>query len=229
LPVRRKRLTQADVVRAAAAVAERGIADLTMAAVAAELGVTAMALYQHVDDKAHLLALLNDSLLEQVEVPLPSFGRWDVRLRAHHLAVTDAMSRYPGLVLVASHDVHAAGPAKTNIARLLEGYLQILLDAGFDVRTAGIAYTGLYYLAIGAQHPFEGRVASPASIPPTGRNWPALSKTASAMVGLTNREIQVAALDVYLDGLRKLRRARGSLPQGDERRVTPRAVAARPR
>src|SRR5262245_61204312 len=143
---RRRPLTQAAVVRAAASLAEGGVERITMAAVADRLGVTPMALYQHVQDKDHLLGLLMNSLLERVEVPARAVGSWEKRLRTFHLDVTAAMTRYPGMV-----ETPKTPPSE--IPRLLDGYLQILLDAGFDPATAGRAYTGLYYLAMGVSHP----------------------------------------------------------------------------
>lgn len=63
----RPRLGQRDVLLAARAVlAEGGVDALTMSAVAARLGVTPMALYRHVDDRAALLAAVADSVLEEV-------------------------------------------------------------------------------------------------------------------------------------------------------------------
>jgi TetR/AcrR family transcriptional regulator, tetracycline repressor protein len=192
----RKRLTRADVVAAAGVVAKRGVDALTMASVAAELGVTAMALYQHVSDKAHLMSLLLDALLAEVEVPPPSAGDWDVRVRRLHRDVTGAMTRYPGLVGVARE--------LENVGRLLDGYLQIFLDGGFDPATAAKAYTGLYYLAIGAQHPYHGDRGSPAAIAPADAAYEATARAAAGLHGVTPEGLQLFALDVYLDGLRQL-------------------------
>ena len=76
----RPRLTQTDVVAAAQLVAdERGVDAITMASVARELGVTPMALYQHVTDKEHMLTLLLDAQLVPIQVRTD--GPWDERLR----------------------------------------------------------------------------------------------------------------------------------------------------
>jgi AcrR family transcriptional regulator len=195
----RKRLTRTDVVDAARLVAARGVDELTMAAVANELGVTAMALYVHVSDKAHLMALVFDAVLAEIEVPPASAGSWDARLRRLHLDVTRAMTRYPGLV--------GSTGELDNVSRLLDGYLQILLDGGFDPATAAAAYTGLYYLAIGAQHPYHGGRGSPAAIRPADPSHLATAAAAVALRGVTPETLQRFALDVYLDGLRQLRGA----------------------
>jgi TetR/AcrR family transcriptional regulator, tetracycline repressor protein len=194
-----RRLTRADVVAAAAAVAERGLVELTMPAVAKYLGVTPMALYQHVDNKDHLLSLLLSSQLAPIEVPPPSQGKWDTRLRAFHLDVVAAMTRFPGLVA-------SVARAEGESSRLLDGYLQILLDGGFDPATAGMAYTGLYYLAMGVQNHRLG--PSPAAHPPTSDTYAATSSVSAAVQGHAPADWHEFALDTYLDGLRTLLRGR---------------------
>ncbi len=135
-PSMRRRLSRDIVVQAAADVAERGVDHVTLASVGAELGVTAMALYQHVNDKQHLLTLVLDARLELIVVPYVTDGDWDIHLRNFHLAIVEAMTHYPGLLAEITHSQQAA--------RLLDGYLQILHAAGFDDLAAATAYTGLY-------------------------------------------------------------------------------------
>jgi AcrR family transcriptional regulator len=55
---------------------EGGVAGFTMKAVADALGVTPMALYHHVKDKAALAGLLVDAGLREQPLPLPS-GSWE--------------------------------------------------------------------------------------------------------------------------------------------------------
>lgn len=200
----RRRLTQADVVKAADRLARRGIEHVTMPAVAARLGVTPMALYQHVANKDHLLALLIDSALADIEVPSRSSGSWDARVRTMHLAIVAAMRRYPGLALSVDRD-------SPDIARLLDGYLQILLDAGFDETTAGFAYTGLYQLAMGSLHQrFDA--ASPAAIAPAEGSHVVTQRVADALVHTSADDFIEFSLDRYLDGLRALRRRQRKYP-----------------
>ena len=64
-------LTAARIARAGLEVAdEQGASGFSMRLVAERLGVTPMALYHHVDDKAALVALLVDEVI--AETPLPS-------------------------------------------------------------------------------------------------------------------------------------------------------------
>jgi AcrR family transcriptional regulator len=64
------------IALAALAVADdRGFDGFTMRAVAEKLGVTAMALYHHVDDKAALAALVVDAAIKEQPLPPPT-GAW---------------------------------------------------------------------------------------------------------------------------------------------------------
>ncbi len=69
-------LTRERIAQAALDVAdELGAARFTMRAVADSLGVTPMALYHHVEDKAALVALLVDAVISERPLPPPT-GSW---------------------------------------------------------------------------------------------------------------------------------------------------------
>ena len=69
-------LTRERIARAALDVADaQGATGFTMRAVADCLGVTPMALYHYVDDKAGLVALLVDAALSDRPLPSPT-GSW---------------------------------------------------------------------------------------------------------------------------------------------------------
>jgi len=194
-------LSQGEVVEAAARLAADGLDRLSMSALAAELGVTPMAVYRHVRDKEHLLALLLDAALQGVRVPRPEDGPWEHRLRALHRRVVRALQRYPGLLF----DVSAERDAGS---RLLEAYVQILLDAGFDDRTAAQAYSGLYYLAIGAVTNAHRR-STPSPIldtPDSMAEGSAVMRVHRAGRGLGGRALEEFALDTYIAGLKALLR-----------------------
>lgn len=193
------------MVDAAKRIAEGGIDALTMSALAAELGVTPMAAYRHVRNREHLVALVLDSALSEVEVP-PG-GRWTVRLRTLHTAIVDALDRYPGLFFAVPADAH---PPLDNATRLLEGYLAILLDGGFSEEHAALAYTGLYYLAVGVVI-HHARYGDPS---PLSMGMP--KTEAETRVSILDRFDEVTpsaasyrtfALDVYINGLEGVLRA----------------------
>src|SRR5947208_1225228 len=151
-------LTQAQVVTAARQLASGGLGTLTMARVAAVLGVTPMAVYRHVKNKDELLTLVLDAVYAEVVVP-PADLPWELRLRTLHTRVVAALTTYPGTA-DQFLDQRASSP---NTVRLLDAYLSILVDAGLDERDAVGAYTTLYYLAGGQAVDHAGsRLSTPA-------------------------------------------------------------------
>src|SRR5262245_54088213 len=73
---------------------ERGLAGVTMQAVADRLGVTPMALYRHIANKADLLDAVQESLLTEFALPderLP----WRERLAAVARAARESAKRHP--------------------------------------------------------------------------------------------------------------------------------------
>jgi AcrR family transcriptional regulator len=85
------------VVAASLAVSdERGLAGVTIRAVADRLGVTPMALYRHVRDKADLLDRVVEALL--IELPLPPADLpWEDRLRTLGQATRTIARRHPSV------------------------------------------------------------------------------------------------------------------------------------
>jgi AcrR family transcriptional regulator len=92
---RRALIDRSVILRASLDLAdERGLAAVTMAAVADRLGVTPMALYRHIANKADLLDAIVESLLLEIKVPdarLP----WRQRLAAVARAARDSARRHP--------------------------------------------------------------------------------------------------------------------------------------
>jgi AcrR family transcriptional regulator len=92
---RRARIDRSIILRASLDLAdERGLAAVTMQAVADSLGVTPMALYRHIANKADLLDAVVESLLSEFALPdarLP----WRQRLAAVARAARDSARRHP--------------------------------------------------------------------------------------------------------------------------------------
>jgi AcrR family transcriptional regulator len=89
-------ISRHDVLSAALELAETdGLEAVSMRAVAERLGVTAMALYRHVDGKDDLLDGLVEQLLDELPLPAEDLP-WDERLRALGSSVRQAASRHPG-------------------------------------------------------------------------------------------------------------------------------------
>jgi AcrR family transcriptional regulator len=104
---------------------ERGIHAVTMQAVADRLGVTPMALYRHVTNKADLLDGLVERLL--TEFPEPSADLpWDSRLDSVAQALRQSARRHPGVF-----PLLLQRPATTPAARLVrDGIYRGLEEAG---------------------------------------------------------------------------------------------------
>jgi AcrR family transcriptional regulator len=114
------------IIEAALAVAQRrGLAAMSMRAVADHLGGSLMGLYRHVPTKEALLDELVGRLLAEIDLPDPD-QPWQQRL--HHLAsqVYDLADRYPTLVPLLLTRAYIASSA----VRIVEVTSAMLRDAG---------------------------------------------------------------------------------------------------
>jgi AcrR family transcriptional regulator len=133
-------LSRETIVAAALAVVdEDGLDALTVRRLAERLGVTMMAMYWHVRDKAQLLDLVGEALLAEVALP-DRTDDWQADLRALLRAARDALHRHPNAAALAFGRARY-GPSGL---ALFERLLAILADAGFDDEQTGLAYMALY-------------------------------------------------------------------------------------
>jgi AcrR family transcriptional regulator len=94
------RLSRAEVVDAALAIAdERGLAAVTMSAIASRLGATPMALYHHVDSKERLLDLLIGAVLSEVPSGVDLPPGW-AQLEAFAHGLREVANRHPAVFLL---------------------------------------------------------------------------------------------------------------------------------
>jgi AcrR family transcriptional regulator len=139
-------LSRAEIVDAAIAVADAEGSDaVSMRRIAQVLRAGTMSLYWHVANKEHLLDLMLDALIAEVEVPEPS-GDWRADLRAlvgnhramllRHLWMVDFVGGRPPL-----------GP---NTMLNLDQSLALLDDAGLDIATAINVLSALQTYMLGA-------------------------------------------------------------------------------
>lgn len=104
-----------------------GFAKLSMRRIAAELGVTATALYNHYPKKGALLDEVASRIYDAVPMPSRKL-HWTVRLRQWLLDQEIAHLDHPGLAsFVLSRHQHS-----TAAFRWMESVLQILHDGGLD-------------------------------------------------------------------------------------------------
>ena len=121
-----------------------GVEALSLRRLAIELGVTPMAVYWHVRDKAELLDRIGERVLEMVEVP-PAEGDWRRQLRDVHRAMLGPLLEHPNSVelMVGRARFGPAGIA------LFERILEVLRGAGLSPTAAFDAYQSLYLFQLG--------------------------------------------------------------------------------
>jgi AcrR family transcriptional regulator len=139
-------LGRGEIVDAAMRVTKRaGLDRLTMRALAAELDVTPMAVYHHVQNKAELLQLVADAVVADVEVPPASAGPWETRLSALARELRDRLAEFPGVgPYLLGTDVPTPGAD-----RLVESAIAMLVEAGFDEEEAALAFTAVHNYVLG--------------------------------------------------------------------------------
>lgn len=173
-----------------------GLESVTMRRVAAELGVTAMALYHHVADKQALVALVADQVIDLVPEPGPQGGPWYDRLRQGLLAVHEQVVRYPGLGLymALNNGFYPSGFRKSRRT------LQLLVDAGFEEDEAKTAlYVLLNYTA--GYFAFEQSIQRPPIEPVIGVDE-VNSNILQSKAELHSYDVFVQGLDTIIAGLR---------------------------
>jgi AcrR family transcriptional regulator len=121
-----------------------GAEALTVRRLADALGVSPMSIYWHVTDKAELLRLIGEAVLDEVEIPPPA-GDWRKQLHDIHRSMLGTVLRHPNTVdiLIGRARFGAAG------LTLFERILSILLGAGFSPEAAFDAYQSLYLFTLG--------------------------------------------------------------------------------
>lgn len=141
-----------------------GLEALSMRAIAAELGVQAMSLYNHVKNKAEVIDGLHERLILSLELP-PAELAWDAALRASAAAYRKlALAHRQGFVLLATRPL--ATPAEiAHIAPVLER----VAAAGFGLRQQmliiNVFFTALNGLLLAEVGPVPGHSDIPEPDP----------------------------------------------------------------
>lgn len=139
-------LTQQDVVDAGLRLTRRsGFADLSMRKLASELGSPSMNIYYYVRDKRHVLDLVGDAVLGEIELPLEHLS-WDRRLVMLFEQGREVLLGYPG---VAQHLLRRT-IGLPNETKLYEVVSDILKSAGFERPMSDRVPRIMTYLLFGA-------------------------------------------------------------------------------
>lgn len=117
---RPRSLTEDKIVEAALSLAGTArLETVSMRALAQQLGVPVMTIYNYVPNKDALYELVLNGVLRSVRVPSPEDGTWEDRLKRLEKDARSAMGKFPGL----SFDRRGSGSAEG--ARLAEGVMSI--------------------------------------------------------------------------------------------------------
>jgi AcrR family transcriptional regulator len=136
---RREPLTRDRVLATALAIADAdGLEALTMRRLAQELGVEAMSLYHHVEDKRDLLGGIAELVVRQIELPSRD-GDWKVAIRACAISAHAVLRAHPWAPnLLMSSD--AMVPSRL---QMIDAILDRLTDAHLPDETLDLAYHAL--------------------------------------------------------------------------------------
>ncbi|MGH3802071.1 MAG: TetR/AcrR family transcriptional regulator [Pseudonocardiaceae bacterium] len=146
-------LSRARIVRAALRlVDEKGLPALTMRALATELEVSPMALYNHVRDKDKLVDLMVDLMLGEVDTSAAE-GDWLTQLRSVVRSYHQTLAAHPQLARIYSGRVRI-GP---HGMLLIERTIGLLLQGGFSPSEASDAFFALFTYTTGFHQ--MGRIA----------------------------------------------------------------------
>jgi TetR/AcrR family transcriptional regulator, tetracycline repressor protein len=137
-------LTESDIVAAGLTLIQHdGLENLSMRALARELGVPPMTIYNYVASKDALRELVVNHILREIRIPGVDEGNWEDRIRQLEREVRRVLSGHPGV----SVQLRDGGIAEG--ARLAQGVLEILSDGGFSPDAAVLCFATLYTFMIG--------------------------------------------------------------------------------
>ncbi|WP_217915205.1 TetR/AcrR family transcriptional regulator [Miltoncostaea marina] len=134
-PLERRRILEA----ALRLIDEHGMAELSMRRLGAELGVQAMSLYRHVENKQAVVEGVRELIYEELAALRPTGpppARWEDALVALARDFRRTFQRHPHALGLFATDLDRAYAA---CARILEPPLRALADAGFDPDAAAAA------------------------------------------------------------------------------------------
>lgn len=164
----REPLTRQEIVRSALALADsEGLEAVTVRRIAADHGVTHMALYWHFRSKEQLLDGIAEYLFAQVELPpaadFPHSGEpaepWDRRLFSALSALLAVLRPHPAVAPLAPARILSSDAG----LRITEHVLGILREAGFSGEQSAVIATQLLVsvIALVTGHPGPSRRDDP--------------------------------------------------------------------
>lgn len=201
----RATLTRDRVIEAGVAYADaHGIDDMSMRKLGAELGVEAMSLYNHVDDKADLFNGMIDYVFGSIELPDPSRD-WKDQTRQVGRAAMEQFGEHNWVVFLLMQQGNT-GPGSL---RFMDHVVGVLLDAGFSESDTHHAWQMLASHTMGyafqsAQAPamMEGEYAKlEAQMAQLAVDFPNVARIAPNLAQCAYDREYMFGLEIIIDGL----------------------------
>lgn len=203
----REPLTRERVLQAALDfIDEHGVDALSMRRLASTLGVEAMSLYNHVEDKDNLLNGIVDLLLSRVDLSVDEQEDWKASLRRGLHNYYEVMNSHPNAARLLA--TYSGDEAQQD---LMEAFIGELSEAGFDSETIHRAWHlcgSLVFGFIAMRHTTGG----PSSVRPGSLvdrmrlgdfpdSFPYLQAHVHAFRDCPEEEVFSFSVDIVLDGL----------------------------
>lgn len=211
---RPRSLNLSTIATAALAVLDgEGLSALSMRSVAAELGMSTMALYRYVERREQIERLVVDLVLSDIDLSVPRRGTWIRQAVVLAGRIRRAVQMHPSVVPLLMVHRHSS----PGVMRCAEAFLRLLTEEGFTGRARVISLRTIVSYVVGAleaQHlgPLPGPgTAAIAALPPD--TFPLLAETARSAKHVTpDEEFEkgFAAVLLGLDHSRETRRPRRS-------------------
>jgi AcrR family transcriptional regulator len=124
---------------------EEGIGALSMRRVAAELGATPMALYNHVSGKDELLNGISGRLLQEIDLSAIDPGDWAASIKTGYAEFRRVLLAHPNLLPI----LQRKGEVSADAMKPIELAMSLLRSAGFTPEEALHAHWTLSGFAMG--------------------------------------------------------------------------------
>lgn len=198
------RLSEQQIVDAALEIIrESGVEGLSMRLLSRRLGVTPMATYYYVSDKQGLLDLVARWAMGSIEIPDKDSGPWHERLRLLVDRIEAALRRNKGIAEVLLSRIMITQRSVMN------GIMEILLDAGFDQASVVEGYAAIHTYLFGR---YRVAIGQTMRTPAADEDVPTeVDDTVAQMMPvtrtLTGRDYYTFGIETIIYGLRvQLRR-----------------------
>jgi AcrR family transcriptional regulator len=199
----REPLTRDRVIEAAVVFAdEHGVDDLSMRKLGAVLGVEAMSLYNHVENKDAMLDGMIDFVFSTIPIP-DGVLDWKDHLRRLGRGTMTNFGSHPWVV----HVCMTRGLLGPGALRFMDHVLGVLADAGFDDESAHHAWQMLASHTMGYAFQASAGVTEKdhaefeMMIPRLAREVPNVARLAPFLIGCSWEDEYMFGLEIILDGL----------------------------